>query len=85
MAHLQKERTVAEGVTALDAFAAAYTQWLVNDIFVVGVFNKSAFDGACGAELIFSAGIESVWLRFKVAGTEFTVAAHGKFVNTFYR
>jgi len=85
MTYLKKERTIAERIASLDAFPAADTQRFINDVFVVGFLNETSLDGACRAELVFRAGIEGVWLRLKIAGTEFTVAAHSKFVNTFDR
>ena len=83
MAYLEKKGAIAESGTAFDTLAAAHTQLFINDIFIIGMLDKSALDGSCGADLVFRSGVESDGLRLKVAGAQLAVSAHGKVVNTF--
>ena len=83
MAHLEKKGAVAERCAAFDTFAAADTQLFINNIFIIGMLNKSALNGSCGAKLVFRSGVESVGLRLEVAGTKLTIPAHGEFVDAF--
>ncbi len=83
MAYLEKEGAVAERGAAFDTFAAADTQLFVNNIFVIGMLNKSALDGSRWAELVFRSGVQGVGLRLEVAGAELAIPAHGEFVDTF--
>jgi len=83
MPDLQKERTIAKSITALNALAATDTQFVVDSVFIIGVFDKSPNNRTGGTELIFRTGIERFRLRLKIAGTQITVAAHGKGMYTF--
>ena len=84
MADLEEERAVAETVAALDALRAADAELLVNCVFVIRVFDKSAFDGGGGTKLILGGSGQRVRLGFKVAGAEIAVAAHRKGVNALH-
>ena len=83
MAHLEKEGAVAKSSAAFDTLAAAHTQLFIYNIFVIGMFDKAALDGSCGAKLVFCASVQCVGLRLEVAGAELTIPAHGEFVDAF--
>ena len=83
MTHLKEEGAIAESGAAFDTLAAADTQLFINNIFIIGMLNKSALDGSRWAELVFGASVEGVWLRLEVAGAELAVSAHGEFVDAF--
>ncbi len=85
MTHLEEEGTVAKRRAAFHALTAADAQSFVNDIFVVWVFHKTALDRPRWAKLIFSASVEGVWLRLKIAGAKLAVPTHGEFVNALDR
>ena len=78
------QRAVAKHRAAFDAFAATDTEWLINGIFVIRIFDEITFDCAGGAELIFGSGVELVGLRLEIAGAELAVTAHIKTVNAFH-
>lgn len=85
VAHLEKQRTVAEAITAFNAFGAPNAQPLVDGVFVVRIFHERALDGGSGTETILRAGIEIVWFGLKIARAELAIAAHREGVHAFHR
>ncbi len=85
MTHLEEEGAVTKRRAAFDALTTTDAQRFVNDIFVIGMFHKTALDRSGWAKLIFSAGVEGVWLRIEIAGAKLAVPAHGELMNAFDR
>ena len=83
MAHLQKERAVAEGVTTFNTLSASDAQRFINRVFVVRVLDKSTFYRSGRAKLVFGAGVQCSCFRFKKAGAKVAIAAHCEGVDTF--
>jgi hypothetical protein len=81
---LEIEGTVAEGVAAFYAFPAADTQFFVDRVFEIGIFDERPFYGSARAELAFGAGVPYFRARLEVAATQVAVAAHRVRVDTFH-
>ena len=75
MANLHEQRSVSEPVAPLNAFCAADAELFVDGVFIVGVFDESAFDGRGGAQLIFGAGVQVVGLWIEVPGAKLAITA----------
>ena len=58
MAHLQKQRPIAEIRTALDTFPAGDAKLLINAVFKIRILDKSALDRTYRTTQIFSSGIQ---------------------------
>jgi len=83
VAHLEEKGAVTKPVAALDAFGATDAEPLINDVFVIGVFDEGALDCGGRTKLIFSARVERVWFRFEISGAELAIAADGMGMNAF--
>ena len=76
MPDLKEKRAVAKSLASFDALAAARTKKFVYGVLVVGILHKVTYDGACGAELVFRAGVEGYRFRRKITRAEIAVSAH---------
>lgn len=83
MAYLEEEGTVAKKDASFDTFRAADAQFFVNGVLVIRVLQGCPFNGSCRAKLVFSAGVQGVWLRIKISGAQLAVAAHFVDLNAF--
>jgi len=73
--YLQKERTVAEGLAALDAFAAADALVFIDGVFKVRVFDVPAKDRVGRTTQIFSRRVEVRTVVMVISAAKQTVAA----------
>jgi hypothetical protein len=84
MTHLKKKRTVAKAIATLDTFGATNAKLFINRVFVIRIFNESAFYCGGRAQLILGAGIQVVWGRLEITGAQLAITAQGITVDALY-
>lgn len=84
VADLQMQRTIAKRGTSGHAFGTSDAQIFVDNVFEIGLFDETPFDGRRGAKLVFGSGVEVGNARFKIATTQIAVATKVVGVYAFY-
>jgi hypothetical protein len=85
MPNLKIQRSVSEGVAAFHAFATTDTQFFIDGVFKIGVFDICPLDSPGRTELAFRSGVSGLGIGLEIPAAQVAVAAHRVGMNTFHR
>jgi hypothetical protein len=84
MPDLKVQRAVTERGATLYTLAATVAKVLIDGVFKKRFFDEFPFEGASGAQLIFSSGIQAQGIGFEISAAQVAIPAELVRMDAFY-